>query len=81
MKKVILILSTMGLMSCSAYKIQVVNFADHDYYVPMERRGLEWKKSPNLYYGEQGAREHVEILRKQAQLRRIYRKKRFIKIK
>lgn len=81
MKKVILILSTMGLMSCSAYKIQVVNFADHDYYVPMERRGLDWHKPSVLYFTEKGAREHVEILRKKAELRRIYRKKRFIKIK
>lgn len=81
MKKIIVILSTMGLMSCSAYKIQVVNFADHDYYVPMERIGLDWKKSPNLYFGEQGARQHVETLRERARLRRIYRKRRFIKIK
>jgi hypothetical protein len=81
MKKVILILSTMGLMSCSAYKIQVVNFADHDYYVPMERRGLDWEKQSVLYFTEQGARQHVETLRERAKLRRIYRKKRFIKIK
>lgn len=80
MKK-LLILGTILLTSCSAYKIQIVNFADHDYYIPMERRGLDWKKSPNLYYGEQGAREHVEILRKQAKLRRLYRRNRYIRIK
>lgn len=81
MKKVILILSTMGLMSCSAYKIQMVNFAGHDYYVPMERKGLDWNKSPNMYYGEQSAREQIHALRERAKLRRLYRKKRFIKIK
>lgn len=71
----------MGLMSCSAYKIQVVNFADHDYYVPMERRGLDWHKESVLYFGEESARQHVETLRERAKLRRIYRKRRFIKIK
>jgi len=81
MKKIIVILSTMGLMSCSAYKIQVVNFADHDYYVPMERRGLDWHKPSTMYFTEEGAKQHVESLRERAKLRRIYRKGRFIKIK
>lgn len=80
MKK-LLILGTILLTSCSAYKIQVVNLGEHDYYIPMERKGLDWKKAPTLYYGEQAAREHVEILRQRAKLRRLYRRNRYIRIK
>ena len=71
----------MGLMSCSAYKIQLVNFGGHNYYIPMERKGFDWEKSSSMYYGEQSAREHVQRLRERAKLRKIYKRKRFIKIK
>ena len=77
MKKVIIILSTMGLMSCSAYKIEVRN----NYYTAMEREGLRWKKHWFQYTREKDARDRIEELKKEAQIRRAARKKRYIKIK
>ena len=77
MKKVIVILSTMGLMSCSAYKIEVKN----GYYTAMEREGLRWKKHWFQYYKEEQARERVQELKQEARMRREARKKRYIKIK
>lgn len=77
MKKVIVILSTMGLMSCSAYKIEVRN----GYYTAMEREGLRWKKHWFQYSKEEQARERVEELKRDAEYRRQSRKKRYIKIK
>jgi len=80
MKK-LLILATVLLSSCSAYKIQIVNFGEHDYYVPLERKGLAWDRKLVLCYDEKGAREHIEWLRHQAKIREMNRKKRYIKIK
>ncbi len=77
MKKVILILSTMGLMSCSAYKIEVRN----NYYTPMERTGLTWRKHWFSFETEQRARTYVEQLRQEARIRRAARKKHYIRIK
>ena len=77
MKKVIVIMSTMGLMSCSAYKIEVRN----NYYTPIERTGITWKKHWFSFDTEQQARNHIEYLRTEAQIRTAARKKRYIKIK
>jgi hypothetical protein len=77
MKKIILIMSTMGLMSCSAYKIEVRN----NYYTVMERDGLDWKKHWFAYSKEEDAREFVDILKEQARLRKESRKAHYIKIK
>lgn len=77
MKRLIVILSTMGLMSCSAYKIEVRN----NYYTAMEREGLLWKRHWFQYSKEQDARDRVEELKKEAQIRKASRKKRYIKIK
>jgi hypothetical protein len=80
MKK-LLILATVLLSSCSAYKIQIVNFAEHDYYVPLERKGLVWDRKFILCYDEKDAREYIEWLRHQYKIREMNRKKRYIKIK
>lgn len=67
----------MGLMSCSAYKIEVSN----NYYTPMERQSGSWKKHWFSFTTEQEARNHIEHLRTEAQIRRAARNKRYIKIK
>ena len=67
----------MGLMSCSAYKIEVRN----NYYTPMERQPVSWKRHWFSFTTEQQARNYIEQLRQEAQIRRAARKKRYIKIK
>lgn len=67
----------MGLMSCSAYKIQVSN----GYYTPMERIGGKWHKHWFAYSTEQEAKIYIQSLHERARARREFRKKRYIKIK
>ena len=67
----------MGLMSCSAYKIEVKN----GYYTAMEREGLRWNKHWFQYTKEKDARERVEELKRDAEYRKASRKKHYIKIK
>jgi hypothetical protein len=77
MKKMIVILSTIGLMSCSAYKIEVKN----NYYTAMERKGLLWKRHWFQYSTEEQARKRVQELKQEAYTRKQSRKKHYIKIK
>lgn len=67
----------MGLMSCSAYKIEVRN----NYYTAMEREGLLWKRHWFQYSTEQQARERVQELKQEAYIRKQAHKKHYIKIK
>lgn len=67
----------MGLMSCSAYKIEVSN----GYYTPVERRSASWRKHWFSFTTEKEARNYIEHLRTEARIRRAAGNKRYIKIK
>lgn len=78
MKRIIVLLSTMGLMSCGVhYKIEVSN----GYYTPMEKVEGRWKTHWFSYSTEHEARTYIQSLHELARARREFRKKRYIKVK
>jgi hypothetical protein len=59
MKK-ILILGTLLLSSCSAYRIQVIKSSAGIYYVPAQRNGLQWNEHYHAFQSKQKAEEQIK---------------------
>ena len=59
MKK-LLILGTLLLSSCSAYRIQVTKTRDTIYYTPAKRERLIWIEHYRLFTSKQKAEEQIK---------------------
>jgi hypothetical protein len=59
MKK-LLILGTILLSSCSAYRIQVVKLSAGTYYIPSQRDGLQWREHYHMFTDKQMAESQIK---------------------